>query len=213
MTVQKSAGGAASNPLGMFIPASGAGTAIVVNARVAMVACRLRRTVRLRTPSRYSSHTSRVASTCRDISESCPPAARTRHRCVWSRPSTAARRRSAATESTLSRTPSAPFSRTPSAPSRGRRPHPSRGCRPHPSRRPAWRPLDRRRRLRGRAGGGECRPARPTAWRPRWRGAPPASLSSSVMARRSGRRRWKPASAMPGPHPGVLSSSVMVSRQ
>ena len=91
-TDQNSAGDASSNPFGTFMPASDAGTAATVSASVATVACRFRRTVRLRMPSRYSSHTSRVASTCRDISLSCPPAARTRHKCVCSKEVTAARR-------------------------------------------------------------------------------------------------------------------------
>jgi hypothetical protein len=67
-TDQNKTGDASSNPLGTFMPARDAGTAATVSASVATVACRFKRTVRFRTPSRYSSHTSRVASTCRDIS-------------------------------------------------------------------------------------------------------------------------------------------------
>jgi len=55
VTPQNSEGCAASNPLGMFIPASEAGTAVTVSAKVMMVAWRFSRTTGADTRPLFSS--------------------------------------------------------------------------------------------------------------------------------------------------------------
>mmetsp|Transcript_27660 Transcript_27660/g.69312 ORF Transcript_27660/g.69312 Transcript_27660/m.69312 type:complete len:304 (-) Transcript_27660:830-1741(-) len=272
---QKSAGCEASKPLGMFIPAKDAGTAVTVRASVIMVACRFRRTVRFLVPSRNSSQTSRVASTCCDISDSCPPAARMRHRWICNRPTTAARRaRSGGSESSSSSWLPSPPPTYPTCPpfvpslcpplllplgSVALSSHPAAKERPPPmppvspllllplppllSKIPWPPPLpslpslllllsspppcardcapaadagasgaaeyasleQRGRRVSTRS---SLRIASERAWC-----ASRMSLSSSAIARRRGSRRWNPASLAPGPHPGLFSSSVIVSRQ